>query len=95
MKKLNKNEIIDLVAEKNHLSKNDAKAAVDSTFELIMESLLKGDSVNIKNFCVFEPKVKTARIGTHPKMHTALEIKAKKTVTVHLAKEFKARLNEK
>jgi nucleoid DNA-binding protein len=95
MKKLNKNEIIDLVAEKNHLSKNDAKAAVDSTFELIMESLLKGDSVNIKNFCVFEPKTKAGRKGTHPKMHTELTIESKKTVTVHLAKEFKARLNEK
>ena len=95
MKKLNKNEIIDLVAEKNHLSKNDAKAAVDSTFDLIMESLLKGECVNIKNFCVFEPKEKAGRKGTHPKMNTEIKIQAKKTVTVHLAKEFKAKLNEK
>ena len=94
MKKLNKNEIIDLVAEKNHLSKNDAKAAVDTTFELICEALLKGESVNIKNFCVFEPKTKAGRKGTHPKMHTALEIKPKKTVAIHLAKEFKEKINK-
>ena len=95
MEKLNKNEIIEIVAEAVHVSKSDAKRVIDATFELIADSLLDGQSVNIKNFCVFEPKVKTARIGTHPKMHTALEIKAKKTVTVNLAKEFKARLNEK
>lgn len=94
MKKLNKNEIIDLVAEKNHLSHVDAKAAIDTTFELIQEALLKGDSVNIKNFCVFEPKEKAGRKGTHPKNHNLIDIKPKKTVTIHLAKEFKAELNK-
>ncbi len=93
MKKLNKNEIIDLVAEKCHLSKVDSKSAIDTTFDLIMEALLKGESVSIKNFCVFEPKMKAGRKGTHPKKHTAIEIKPKKTVTVHLAKEFKSKLN--
>ena len=93
MEKLNKNEIIDLVAEKAHLSKVDAKAAVDTTFDLITEALLAGQSVNIKNFCVFEPKTKAGRKGTHPKKHTVIAIKPKRTVTVHLAKEFKAKLN--
>ena len=93
MEKLNKNEIIDLVAEKAHLSKVDAKAAIDTAFELIEGALLEGRSVNIKNFCVFEPKTKAGRTGTHPKEHTLIEIKPKKTVTVHLAKEFKGKLN--
>ena len=94
MKKLNKNDIIDMVAEQAHLSKVDAKAAVDLTFDLIMEALLRGENVNIKNFCVLEPKTKAGRKGTHPKKHTEIEIKSKRSVTIHLAKEFKAKLNE-
>ena len=94
MEKLNKNRIIELVAEENHLSHVDAKAAIDSCFKLIEEALLKGESVNIKNFCVFEPKTKAGRKGTHPKKHTEIQIKAKNTVTIHLAKEFKAKLNK-
>lgn len=94
MEKLNKNEIVDIVAEKEHLSKVDAKATIDATFELIEEALLNGQSVNIKNFCVFEPKTKAGRTGTHPKKHTLIEIKPKRTVVVHLAKEFKAKLND-
>lgn len=94
MVKLNKNEIIDLVAEKAHLSKSDAKTAVDTTFELIENALLDGESVNIKNFCVFEPKAKSGRKGTHPKEHTIIDIKPKNTVVIHLAKEFKAKLNK-
>ena len=94
MEKLNKNEIISLVAEKSHLSKTDAKLAVDATFDLICDALLKGESVNIKNFCVFEPKTKAARTGTNPKSHDLITIKEKNTVTIHLAKEFKAKLNK-
>lgn len=94
MEKLNKNQIIELVAEKAHLSHADSKAAIDATFDLITSALLKGQSVNIKNFCVFESKMKAGRKGTHPKKHTIIEIKPKRTVTVHLAKEFKANLNK-
>lgn len=94
MEKLNKNEIIEIVAEATHISKVESKKVIDATFELIMDTLLDGQSVNIKNFCVFEPKTKAGRKGTHPKKHTALQIKPKNTVTIHLSKEFKARLNE-
>ena len=78
MEKLNKNEIIDIVADAVHVSKADAKRIIDATFELITDTLLDGQSVNIKNFCVFEPKTKSGRKGTHPKKHTAIQIKPKK-----------------
>ena len=94
MAKLNKNEIIDIVADAVHVSKADAKRIIDATFELITDTLLDGQSVNIKNFCVFEPKTKSGRKGTHPKKHTAIQIKPKNTVVIHLAKEFKNKLNE-
>ncbi len=94
MEKLNKNEIIEIVSEAVHVSKSDTKKIIDATFELIADTLLDGQSVNIKNFCVFEPKTKAGRKGTHPKNHSAIEIKPKNTVTIHLAKEFKERLNE-
>ena len=94
MEKLNKNEIIDIVSEAVHISKSDTKKVIDATFELIADTLLDGQSVNIKNFCVFEPKTKSGRKGTHPKKHTEIEIKPKRTVTVHLSKEFKSKLNQ-
>lgn len=94
MEKLNKNEIIEIVSEAVHVSKVDTKKIIDATFELIQDTLLDGQSVNIKNFCVFEPKTKSGRKGTHPKKHTQIEIKPKHTVTIHLAREFKEKLNE-
>ncbi len=94
MEKLNKNEIIEIVSEAVHVSKVDTKKIIDATFELIQDTLLDGQSVNIKNFCVFEPKTKSGRKGTHPKKHTQIDIKPKNTVTIHLAREFKDKLND-
>ena len=94
MEKLNKNEIISEVAESTHVSYVDAKRVIDATFDMITDALEKGQSVNIKNFCVFEPKQKSGRKGTHPKKHTEIRIEPKNTVTIHLAKEFKAKLNK-
>ena len=94
MEKLNKNELIDLVAEEANLSKVDAKSSVDATFDIITRALLNGQSVNIKNFCVFEPKTKQGRKGTHPKKHVEIKIQPKNTVVIHLSKEFKGKLNK-
>ena len=94
MEKLNKNEIISEVAESTHVSYVDAKRVIDATFDMITDALEKGQSVNIKNFCVFEPKQKSGRKGTHPKKHTEIRIEPKNTVTIHLAKEFKSKLNK-
>lgn len=94
MKKLNKNEIVDLVAEKTHLSRVDAKASIDETFDIICEALLNGQSVNISGFCSLEPKMKAGRKGTHPVTHDLIDIAPKKTISITLSNDFKKKLNK-
>lgn len=94
MKKFNKSDLVDLVAEKVHLSKRDARAALDTCFDLIIEALIKGEEVNIKNFGVFELKQRKSREGTHPKKHTPLLIEESKTISFRVAKELKGKINE-
>ena len=94
MKKVNKSDLVDLVAEQAHLSKKDARAALDSCFGLIIEALLRGEEVNITNFGVFEPKVRKTRKGTHPKKHTPLTIKEANTIAFRVAKELKGKINQ-
>ena len=93
MKKLNKLELIDIVAERAHLSKKDAKAAIDCYVDAVEKALIEGTEVNITNFGVFTPKVTKEREGTNPKTHQRLVIKSKKTITFRVAKELKAKLN--
>ncbi len=94
MKKLNKRDLIELVAEEASLSKKDARDAVETTFELIEKALLEGTEVTITNFGVFTPKTREARDGTHPRKHTRIQIAPKRSVSFRLSKNLKADLNK-
>ena len=94
MKKINKSDLVEMVAEEAHLSKRDARLALDSCFDLIIEALLNGEEVNITNFGVFQPKMRKQREGTHPKKHTPLTIEQAKSISFRVAKDLKEKLNK-
>ena len=94
MEKINKSDLIEMVSEKAHLTKRDAKMAIDSCFDLIVEALLNGEEVNITNFGTFQPKVKKSREGTHPKKHTPLIIEETTTISFKPARDLKEKMNK-
>lgn len=94
MKKINKKDLVEAVAEEGHLSKKDSRVAVDIVFDLIEKSLLAEQEVNVTNFGVFTPKKRQARDGTDPKKHTRITIKSKNTVSFRLSKALKNKLNK-
>lgn len=93
MKKVNRKDIVDAICEQGHLSKKDARHAVDITFGLIEQSILNGDEINISNFGVFVPKVRKTRDGTHPKNHKRIQIKETKTISFRVSKALKEKMN--
>lgn len=94
MQKINKKDLVEVVAEEGHLSKKDSRVAVDIVFDLIEKSILNGQEVNVTNFGVFTPKTKQSRDGTDPKSHQRIRLKEKKTVTFRLSKQLKEKLNK-
>ncbi len=92
MDKLNKNELIEIVAEKAFLSKRDAREALDVAFDEIQKALLDNREVNITNFGSFVPITRQARIGTDPKTHQKIQLKEKKSVAFRACKTFKEKL---
>ena len=75
MQKINKKDLVEVVAEEGHLSKKDSRVAVDIVFDLIEKSILNGQEVNVTNFGVFTPKTKQSRDGTDPKSHQRIRLK--------------------
>ena len=94
MQKINKKDLVEVVAEEGHLSKKDSRVAVDLVFDLIEKSILDGQEVNVTNFGVFTPKTKQSRDGTDPKSHQRIRLKEKKTVTFRPSKQLKEKLNK-
>ena len=93
MKKVNRKDLVEAVAEECRLSRREARKAIDVTFGLIEKCILEGKDVNVTNFGVFVPKTRQARDGTHPKNHNRIVIKEAKTVSLRLSKELKSKLN--
>lgn len=93
MDKINKQDLVNAICDKAHLSKKDARASVDVVFSVIEKAMLNGQEVNVTNFGAFVPKVRQSRDGTHPKNHNRIVIKEAKTISFRLSKALKDKLN--
>ena len=75
---MNKTELINAVAAKAEISKQDAEKAVAAVIGSIEEALIAGDKVQLIGFGTFEVKERAARTGHNPKTGEAIEIAAAK-----------------
>ena len=73
---MNKNDLIDSVAERTSLAKSDAARAVEAVLGTIADSLKKGDVVTLSGFGAFATKTRAARTGRNPRTGEAIQIAA-------------------
>ena len=93
MQKLNRKDLVEIVSEEAHLSKKDARNAIDLVFDNIEQALLEGQEVNITHFGVFTPKKRQQRDGTDPKTHQRITIQETNSVVFRPCKYLKGKLN--
>lgn len=86
---MNKTEIIEAVAQKTGLKKQDCDRAVAATLEAITEALAAGDKVQLMGFGSFEVKDRAARTGRNPQTGEPVEIEAYRTAQFHPGKGLK------
>ena len=86
---MNKNELINAVAEKAALSKKDAEAAVTAALDAVAAALAEGDEVRLVGFGTFEVKKREARIGRTPKTKEEIQIPATKVPAFKPGKALK------
>ena len=86
---MNKNELINAVAEKAALSKKDAEAAVTAALDAVAAALAEGDEVRLVGFGTFEVKKREARIGRNPKTKEEIKIPATKVPAFKAGKALK------
>ena len=90
---MNKQELINAVAEKAGLSKADSKKAVDAFTEAISGALKSGDKVALIGFGTFSVKETSAREGINPSTKQKIKIAAKKVAKFKAGSELNAALN--
>jgi DNA-binding protein HU-beta len=90
---VNKNELVDEIAEAADISKAAAARALDATLNGIVNSLKKADPVVLVGFGTFVVRDRAARVGRNPRTGEPLQIAAAKVPAFKPGKALKEALN--
>ena len=74
---MNRQELVDKIAEATGLSKKDSAAALEATTTAIGDALADGDKVSLVGFGTFEARQRAARDGFNPQSGKKIRIAAK------------------
>ena len=87
--KMNKTELIAIIAEKAEISKKDADKALAAFVDTVADSLKKGDKIQLVGFGTFETRERAARTGINPQTGKKIEIAASKNPVFKAGKALK------
>lgn len=86
---MTKNQFINAIAAKTNKPKSEIAETVEAVFDTIMDTMIKGDSVNITGFGVFRVSDRKAREGINPRTGEKIHIPAKKSPKFRAGKALK------
>lgn len=86
---MNKTQLINVISKKSNLSKIQAKSTLEATLSTIIESLKKGESVQIVGFGTFKVNLRASRTGRNPQTGKEIQIPATKVPSFTSGKTLK------
>ena len=94
MKSMTKAELVEDVARAAELTKKDAERLVEIVFESIIETLNRGEKIELRGFGSFRVRERGARRGRNPKTGAPVDIPAKRVPYFKPGKELKELIND-
>ena len=90
-----KSELILKMAEQNpHLYHSDIERIINTIFDEIIDSLAKGNRVELRGFGAFSVKKRNARRGRNPRTGEIVAVAEKRVPFFKTGKELHTRLNQ-
>jgi integration host factor subunit beta len=90
---MNKAELTLQLAEKTNLTQKVAKVIVDTIFDGMRDSLIRGERIEIRGFGSFVIRDYGGYKGRNPKTGEIVDVPAKKLPFFKVGKELKERVN--
>lgn len=90
---MNKNELIQKLADQTGLDKNASAKAVEGVFDLIAATLKAGEEVRLTGFGVFVVATRAGGKGRNPQTGEEITIKPSKQPRFRAGKQLKDSLN--
>ncbi|MBI4115052.1 MAG: integration host factor subunit beta [Candidatus Omnitrophica bacterium] len=77
---MTKKDIVIKVSNDTNVAQIDVKKVVQKTLDVVVESLERGETVELRNFGVFKVKNRRGRIGRNPRTGEEVQVPEKKVV---------------
>jgi len=90
---MNKHDIINKIYAEQDYGQAYCQAMVNAVFDTISEALMRGESVTISGFGIFEMKERARKEGLHPKTGERIVIESHKVPTFKASKTFIDKVN--
>ncbi|MBI4238157.1 MAG: integration host factor subunit alpha [Deltaproteobacteria bacterium] len=90
---MTKAEIIEQIYEKVGFSKKESAEIVELVFDMMKETLERGEKIKISGFGNFLVRQKRSRVGRNPQTGDAIEISARRVLTFRPSQVLKQALN--
>ncbi|MFZ5800771.1 MAG: HU family DNA-binding protein [Candidatus Omnitrophota bacterium] len=92
---MTKKDMVLKITDETGLKQVDVKQVVQKTFDCIVESLTRGEKVELRNFGVFKLKERRPRTGRNPRTGETVPVAARKVVVFKAGLEMKQKSNKK
>lgn len=90
---MNKNELIDAIADSADLAKSDTTKMLNAFVETVTDVLVSGDKLIIPGFGTFEVGERAARTGRNPQTGEPIQIAAARVAKFKVGKALKDAVN--
>jgi DNA-binding protein HU-beta len=91
---MNKQDLVDQVANEAGLSKADSQKAIEAMLQAITTTLKQGDDVRLVGFGTFSVSERAATTGRNPRTGESINIPASKNAKFKAGKELKDAVND-
>lgn len=89
---MTKKEIVLKIADETDTKQIDVKLVVQKTLDTIIDSLSKGETVELRNFGIFKVRARKGRMGRNPRTGENIPVPEKKVVTFKPGLVMKAKV---
>ena len=91
---MTKKEIVKQISERIGLTQLKTKDIVQQTFDAIVDTLIEVGRIELRNFGVFEVKMRKARKARNPRTGQRVDVPPKNVVTFKPGKEMEERVRK-
>ncbi len=89
---MTKKDIILKVSDGTNIKQIDVKKVVQMTFDCIIDALVRGEKIELRNFGVFKTKQRRSRIGRNPLTNQVIPVPPRKVVIFKAGLEMKQKI---